>query len=120
MNPAFLMKSTGLLLVVLLPLRTKVNVDHAGLSLPLLLLKVLISSKLENFSHSLSNSLLTAILLPTDAVVDGNPTPSSMLRNMLKSLSLNIHTKLLLELAKIPKLPDMLMSKLIILSPQDV
>jgi hypothetical protein len=120
MKLAFLMKLTGLLLVVLLPLRTKVNVDHAGLSLPLLLLRVLISLKLENFSHLLSNNLLTATLPLTDVVVDGNPTLSSMPRSTLKNLSLNIHTRLLLELAKIPKLPDMLMLKLIIPSLQDV
>jgi len=39
-----------------LPLKTKDNVDHAGLSVPPDLLKELISSKTENYNLSLNNN----------------------------------------------------------------
>jgi len=43
--------------------RIKANVDHAGLSQPLVLLKVLVKSREEDSTHSQSNNLLIAITL---------------------------------------------------------
>ena len=76
---------TGEKTELLTPLRTKVNVDHAGLSQQLLLLKELTSCKPDNFCLSPSNNLLTAIPSLVDAKVDGKNLLCSMLRATPKS-----------------------------------
>jgi hypothetical protein len=76
---------TGDKVELLTPLKTKVNVDHAGLSQLLFLSKVLTSFKPENFCLSQSNNLLTAIKNLKDAMVDCKNTPWIMLRTTLKN-----------------------------------
>jgi hypothetical protein len=66
-------------------LRTKANVDRAGPSQQLVLLKVLMKSKPEHSCLSLSNNLLTATKKITVAAVDGlqvllNTSKSTLLK----------------------------------------
>ena len=63
------MKSTGSLLVPSPELRTKVAVDHAGLSLPLVDSKELITTPLETLRASLNNNLLIALTVETRAAM---------------------------------------------------
>merc|ERR1711998_645776 len=71
-------------------LRTKDNVDHAGLSPPLVPLKVLMPSNLDPSNPSLSNNSSPAPNKPTDAMVDSWTTLSNI-SNLLVPLS-NPHT----------------------------
>lgn len=75
--------SIGLLLEVLHQLRIKVNADHVGHSLPLLLLKALSLSILKSQSVFLSNNLLTALVHTEtkDAMEDGWIKPSITLKS---------------------------------------
>jgi len=59
----FQIQSIGLLKELLLPLRTKVNVDHAGLSLLLEHLKENTSEPMEHLKATLNNNWLTALKL---------------------------------------------------------
>lgn len=61
---------------VLLPvLRTKAHADHAGLSPPLVLLKVSTRSRPDHWSHSQSNNSLIALPPTWAAMVDGHTKP---------------------------------------------
>ena len=92
---------TGLLVVLLLQLKIKVNADHAGRSLPPELWKVLTSLHLVNFFHSLNNSSLivpASDSVTMDATVVFNSMRSTTMRKVtLLSLSLFIHTLVLME-----------------------
>merc|ERR1719198_335086 len=89
--------------------KTKDNVDHAGLSPPLLLWRVLISLKLESFLSFQSNNLLIAIPNPMDVTVVLRCMLLSMLRRTLKNLSKVTHTpERLVKLAKPKKLRKLL------------
>jgi len=78
---------------LLTQLRTKLNVDHAGLSQLLLLWSLLKRfKKVVPFSPFLNNNLFPAIPDATDAVVDGNPTVCNTLSNTVKLPSLSTHT----------------------------
>lgn len=73
-------------------LKTKLNVDHAGLSLLPLLWRVLKRfKKVVPFSPFLNNNLFPAIPDATDVVVDGNPTVCNTLSNTVKLPSLSTH-----------------------------
>merc|ERR1712166_1728706 len=73
-------------------LRTKDNVDHAGLSLLQLLLKDTISSKTDIFKATPSNNLLTAIKFPMAAKEVSKDLPSPTMKHTLKQLRPTIHT----------------------------
>merc|ERR1712127_902191 len=72
-------------------LRTKDNVDHAGLSLLLLQLKDIHSSKMDGFSASLNNNSSTAIRFPMDAKVVSKDLLSTTMKLTPKPLKLPIH-----------------------------
>jgi len=94
--------------------RTKPNVDHAGLSLLLALLKVLTSLSLESSSPFLSKNLSPATQLVSDVKVDGNQKLLIILRKPFKSLSLTIHIPLDLEL---PDLANSMLAKVKLVFP---
>ena len=73
-----LIQLTGELKELLTQLKTKVNVDHAGLFQPLLPLKENISLKLEHSFLLLNNNLLIALWHVQDVTEDGNQVPSLM------------------------------------------
>jgi len=73
-------------------LRTKGNVDHAGLSLLLLPKRVINLSKEGIYSAYLSNNLLIAIKFPMDARVGSKDLLSTTTKFTLMALRLTIHT----------------------------
>jgi hypothetical protein len=81
-------------------LKTKVNVDHAGLFQQQLPLKVNTLLKLEHSFLLLSNNLLTALQHVQDVTEDGNQVPLHMLNFMLKILNLTMYTLLEPNLVK--------------------
>jgi hypothetical protein len=81
-------------------LKTKVNVDHAGLFQQQLPLKVNTLLKLEHSFLFLSNNLLTALQHVMDVTEDGNQVPLHMLNFMLKILNLTMYTLLEPNLVK--------------------
>jgi hypothetical protein len=81
-------------------LKTKVNVDHAGLFQQQLPLKVNTLLKLEHSFLFLSNNLLTALQHVMDVTEDGNQVPLHMLDFMLKILNLTMYTLLEPNLVK--------------------
>ena len=72
-------------------LRTKEDVDHAGPSLPPLLLRDTTLLSLDLSSVLLSKSLLTATPDLEDAMVDGRRMPWNMPKDMDKSLRETTH-----------------------------
>lgn len=72
--------------------RTKEAADHAGLSLPTLLLRQLTGKLPINLSASPSSNLSTATQHPMDAVVDGTSGLGTISRNLSLTLSLSTHT----------------------------
>ena len=87
--------STGELRELLMLSRTKLNVDHAGLSQLLLPLKVPNSSKkVEDSNPSPNKNSSPAIPLAMDAMVDGKLKPCHTLPLTVKLPSLNTHTLL--------------------------
>jgi hypothetical protein len=72
---ALLLVLTGLQVVLLLPLRIKANVVHAGLSLQLALLKVLTKLHLDPFYLSQNSNLSIALRPAKDAMEAGNHVP---------------------------------------------
>jgi len=93
-------------------------VDHAGLSQPLVLLKVLKLSPLELSNLTQSNNSLTAQPKTMDAMEVLWTMPSNTSNLILLSLKLTTHTKLKLEhahtlnLQELVKLSTSLMSNL--------
>jgi len=78
---------------LLTQLRTKLNAVHAGLSQPLPPWNLLNSSKrVENSNPFPNKSSSPATPLPTDAVVDGNPTVWNTLPPTVKLPRLSTHT----------------------------
>jgi len=76
-----------------MPSRTKLNAVHAGLSQLLQPWSLLNSSKKVETSNPFPNkSSFPAIPLPTDVVVDGNPTVWNTLPPTVKLPRLNTHT----------------------------
>ena len=94
MSPTSMDPRTGDPRVVSTPSRTKPDADHAGLSVPPLVLRTPTSKRLVNFSPSLSNNSFPASHTAMAATVDGNTEPSSTSRSTDKPSSLNTHTPL--------------------------
>jgi len=89
--------------VLSMVLKTKANVVHAGLSLLLLLLKDILSSKVDTFSVFLNNNLLIVtkfLMVVTEVSKD---LLSTMMKLILKLLKPTIHTKEPMELARTPQ-----------------
>ena len=102
------------LLKTRLSLRIKDNVDHVGLSLLLLLLKLLMHTT-KTQSTFLNKKLLIVPQLPMDTsrkdvMVDGWMMVSNMLSRTRLLLNRNIHTKELMEHAKEVKLKTNMLS----------
>merc|ERR1712187_719049 len=88
--------------------RTRDNADPAGLSPPLVPLRVLTSSRTDSSSPSLRNNSLSAPSRTTAAMVDSWTTPSSTSSKTDLSSSLSTHTPLDLDRlvhAHMPRLP---------------
>merc|ERR1712166_802642 len=85
------------------PSRTKDNVDHAGLSLPLLPLKDTTPSNKDNSFLLPSNNTLIATLHAMDAEVDGNQRVCNTFNKTDKPLSKTIPTLPEMEHAELPK-----------------
>jgi hypothetical protein len=94
MLQTLLLQLTGELRELSMLSKIKHNVDHAGLSQPLLQLKELIKSKLELFFHFQNNNLLIVINYQLDVTEDGNHTPSDMLNFTHKTLKMIMYTLL--------------------------
>jgi hypothetical protein len=73
--PQLLTESTGEIQALLPVSKIKVNVDHAGLSQPLVPLRESEKSRVMDLLHTLSNKWLTVHLKTTVAVVDGHISP---------------------------------------------
>jgi hypothetical protein len=89
--------------VLSMVLKTKANVVHAGLSLLLLLLKDMLSSKVDTFSVFLNNNLLIVTKFLMVVTVVSKDLLSTMMKLILKLLKKTIHTKESMELARTPQ-----------------
>jgi len=99
MSPPPTMQSTGDKEALSLVSRTKANVDHAGLSHLLALLKVTTLLLLDNSSHFLNNNSLIATCKTEAAMVAGWIKLSSTLMEAHSKMRAAIPTRLLVSAA---------------------
>ena len=109
--------------MLLIQLKTKDNVVHAGLSQPQLLSKDITLSNKEHFTPSQSNKLSIVIPHVTDAMVVGKLMPCNTFNKPVKPLKATTNTLQEMELAELlntNQLLELLMSMLLKQDPNQL